>query len=152
MRISTNTIYEMGSGKISDLQAAMLKTQQQISTGRRILSPSDDPVAAAAALGVGQSIAINDQFATNRSNAKSALSEEESILQSVNSLLQSIKGLIVDAGNGSMSDQQRQTYVTQLKSNFDEMLGLANTRGSNGNYIFGGYQTAAQPFLSLIHI
>ena len=62
MRISTNTIFEMGSGKISDLQTAMFKTQQQISTGMRILSPADDPVAAASALGVGQAISINAQF------------------------------------------------------------------------------------------
>jgi len=146
MRISTNTIFEMGSGKIGDMTLAMFKTQQQIATGLRILSPADDPVAAAAALGVDQAISINNQFATNRANAKSALSEEESVLQSVTTLLQSIKTSVVGAGNASMDDSQRQAYVTQLRNNFEELLGLANTRGANGDYLFAGYQVGSKPF------
>ncbi|CAL62041.1 putative flagellar hook-associated protein 3 FlgL-like [Herminiimonas arsenicoxydans] len=147
MRISTNTIFEMGSGKIGDLQAAMLKTQQQISTNRRILAPSDDPVAAAAALGMEQAISINDQLATNRLSAKAALSEEESILQSVTLLLQSVKDIVISAGNGALDDVQRQMFATQLRGNFDELMGLANTRDSNGNYIFGGFQSSSPPFM-----
>ncbi|MNS06897.1 Flagellar hook-associated protein 3 [compost metagenome] len=146
MRISTNTIFEMGSGKIGEMTAAMYKTQQQIASGLRILSPADDPVAAAAALGVSQAISINNQFATNRANAKSALSEEESVLQSVTNMLQSLKTAVVGAGNGSLDDSQRQAYVTQLRSNFEELLGLANTRGANGDYLFGGYQVSSKPF------
>ncbi|ABR89220.1 FlgL flagellar hook-associated proteins 3 [Janthinobacterium sp. Marseille] len=146
MRISTNTIFEMGSGKIGDMTLAMFKTQQQIASGLRILSPADDPVAAAAALGIDQAISINNQFATNRANAKSALSEEESVLQSVTTLLQSIKTSVVGSGNASMDDSQRQAYVTQLRNNFEELLGLANTRGANGDYLFGGYQVGNKPF------
>ncbi|RBA25789.1 flagellar hook-associated protein FlgL [Herminiimonas fonticola] len=146
MRISTNTMYELGSRQISDLQSALVKTQQQVSSGMRILTPADDPVAAAAALGMDQALAINDQFALNRSNAKSSLSEEESILQSVTLLLQSVKDVVVGAGNGALDDQQRQMYATQLRSNFDELMGLANSRDSSGNYIFAGYQTGVQPY------
>lgn len=146
MRISTNTLFEMGSGKLGSLQAAMLKTQQQISTNLRIQSPSDDPVAAASALGVDQAISINDQFSINRQNATSALNQEESILSSVTSLLQSTKDIVVAAGNSTINDEDRQTYVTQLQSKFDELMGLANTRDARGNYIFGGYQTASKPF------
>ena len=146
MRISTNTMYELGSRQISDLQTSLFKTQQQVSSGMRILSPADDPVAAAAALGMDQALAINDQFALNRSNAKSSLSEEESILQSVNVLLQSVKDAVVGAGNGALDDQQRQMYATQLRSNFDELMALANSRDSSGNYVFSGYQATVQPY------
>ncbi|MFC7296938.1 flagellar hook-associated protein FlgL [Herminiimonas aquatilis] len=146
MRISTNTMYELGSRQISDLQTALFRTQQQVSSGMRILTPADDPVAAAAALGMDQALAINDQFALNRSNAKSALSEEESILQSVNSLLQSVKDVVVGAGNGALDDEQRKMYATQLRNNFDELMSLANSRDSSGNYIFAGYQTTVQPY------
>src|SRR5690606_25931648 len=73
MRISTNMIYDMGSSKIADLQAAMLKTQQQISTNRRVLTPADDPIASASAIGINQAISMNEQFTTNRQNAKGAL-------------------------------------------------------------------------------
>ncbi|HWV63986.1 MAG TPA: flagellar hook-associated protein FlgL [Oxalicibacterium sp.] len=146
MRISTNMMFEMGSSRISELRAEMAKTQQQISTNRRVLTPADDPIAAASAVGVNQAISMNDQFATNRNNAKNALSQEESVMQSVGDMLTSLKSVVVGAGNGSLSDDQRQTYLAELKTSFDEMLGFANTRDGNGNYIFAGYQTNTQPF------
>jgi flagellar hook-associated protein 3 FlgL len=146
MRISTSMMFDLGVSRLTDLQANLVKTQQQISTGRRVLTPSDDPVAAAAALGVSQSISMNDQYAVNRNNAKSALSDEESNLASVVTQLQNVKTIIVGAGNGSLDDTQRQDYVTQLKSIYDELLGIANTKDSLGNYMFSGYQTDTQPF------
>lgn len=146
MRISTNMIFDMGSSKISDLQASIAKTQQQISTTRRVLTPADDPVAAASALGVTQAISVNDQYAVNRQNAKSALSEQESVMANITTLLQNVKTIVVSAGNGTLDDTQRQDYVTQLKSNLDELLGAANSRDSQGNYIFSGFQTSTQPF------
>lgn len=146
MRVSTNTIFQMGTEKLGSLQAAMLKTQQQISSNLRILSPSDDPVAAASALTVNQAISVNDQFSINRQNATNALKEQESILSGVTVLLQSTKDIVVAAGNGALTDEDRQAYVTQLKSRFDELMGLANTRDGRGNYMFGGYQTASKPF------
>lgn len=146
MRISTNMMFDLGASRISDLQSALMKTQQQLSTQRRILTPADDPVAAASALGITQSISINDQFATNRQNAKNALSQQESVLQSVTALLQDVKTLVVNAGNGAMEDSQRQYLAAELRGRFDELLGLANSRDGAGNYMFGGFQIASQPF------
>lgn len=146
MRISTNTIFELGSTKISDLQAQLTKTQQQLSTQRRVLTPADDPVAAANILGITQSISINEQFSTNRQNAKNLLSQQESILQSVTSLLQDAKTLVVNAGNGALEDNQRQFLAAELHGRFEELLGLANSRDGAGNFMFGGYQIDSQPF------
>jgi flagellar hook-associated protein 3 FlgL len=146
MRISTNTIFELGSRGISDMQSALVKTQQQLSTQRRVLTPADDPVAAATALGITQSISVNEQYAANRQTARSSLSEEESVLQSVTTLLQDAKQLVVNAGNGAMEDSQRQFLAAELRGRFEELMGLANSRDGNGNYMFGGFQTATQPF------
>jgi flagellar hook-associated protein 3 FlgL len=146
MRISTNTIFELGSSRISDLQAALVKTQQQLSTQRRVLTPADDPVASATALGVSQSLSMNEQFGLNRQTAKSFLGQEESVLHSVTDLLHNVKGLIVDAGNGAIEDEQRQYLAAQLRGHFDQLLGLANSRDGTGNYMFGGFNTASQPF------
>jgi flagellar hook-associated protein 3 FlgL len=74
------------------------------------------------------------------------LYEEESVLQSVILLLQSVKDVVVGAGNGALDDKQRQMYAPQLRNNFEELMGLANSRDSSGNYIFSGYQTSIQPF------
>ena len=69
MRISTSTMYESGATRLSELQSSLMRTQQQISANRRILTPADDPVASARALEVTQSQSINKQFATNRGYA-----------------------------------------------------------------------------------
>lgn len=147
MRISTNTIYEMGSARISDLQVAQTRLQQQASTGRRILTPADDPVASARALVVAQSFAMNEQFSTNRQNVKSSLSAVEGTLAGVTSLLQDAKVLTISAGNGVLSASDRASLATELRGRFDQLLGLANATDGTGNYLFSGYQTSSQPFM-----
>lgn len=146
MRISTNTMYEAGVARMNDLQSGLLKTQQQISTGRRILTPADDPVAAARALDLTQGQSINAQFANNRVNVKNSLSQEEGVLQSVTRLIQDLKTETVHAGNGALDDTQRKFIATDLRGRFEELMGLANSRDGVGNYLFSGYQTTAQPF------
>lgn len=146
MRISTNTIFESGVARINDMQSQLMKTQQQMSTGKRILTPADDPVAAARVLDLSQGQAINSQLTTNRSAAKESLSLQESVLQSVTSLMQDAKTLTVNAGNGTLDDNQRQYIASTLSVRFDELMGLANSRDGTGNYIFAGYKVSTQPF------
>ncbi|HJV79595.1 flagellar hook-associated protein FlgL [Noviherbaspirillum sp.] len=146
MRISTNTIFDKGTARMGELQTGIARTQQQVSTGRRILSPADDPVASARALDVTNAQEINSKFATNRRTAKDSLSMAEGALQSVTSLLQDVKALVVEAGNGALDDTQRGYIATELQGRYDELLGLANSRDGVGNYIFAGYQTSTQPF------
>jgi len=146
MRISTSMIFEMGTSNLNDLMSNISKTQEQISSGLKIQTPSDDPVAAAAALGVTQAISMNTQYGVNRQNANDSLGQEESNLSSAVSLLTSVQSTVVAAGNGALDDSQRQDYVTQLKSDLSQLLGIANAKDSQGNYIFAGYQTQSQPF------
>ena len=74
MRISTNTIYEAGTNMMLQQQEKLMKTQQQLSTGRRILTPSDDPISAAQVLNIAQSASLNEQYSVNRGSASSSLS------------------------------------------------------------------------------
>lgn len=146
MRISTNTLFESGTSKLSDLQSRMMQTQQQIATGRRMLTPADDPVASARAYDISQAREVNAQYATNRQNVKSSLGLEEGVLQNVTTLLQDVKTLLVSAGNGSYSDTDRAYLATELKERFEELLGLANSGDGVGGYLFAGFQSGTQPF------
>jgi len=147
MRISTSTMYELGVSRIGDLQSSMVKTQQQIATGKKIMSPSDDPIGSARALEVAQSKSINEQYAVNRQNAKSTLSQEEQALQSVTGLIQDAQELVVTAGNGSYDDTQRKYLAAELQVRFDDLTNLANSRDAAGNFMFAGFQVLSQPFL-----
>ena len=107
MRISTNTIYETGTNLMLQQQEALIKTQQQLSTGRRILTPSDDPISAAQALNITQSASLNEQYSVNRISANSSLELEENVLGKVTSLLQDVHESTVYAGSGSLTDADR---------------------------------------------
>jgi flagellar hook-associated protein 3 FlgL len=146
MRISTNSLFDSAAARLGDMQTALQTTQQQISSGRRLLTPADDPVAAARALEVTQAQAINTQYASNRGVARDSLSLEESTLQSVTSLLQDVKTAVVNAGNGALDDTQRKYIAADLTTRFNELLSLANTKDSVGNYMFAGFQTGSQPY------
>jgi flagellar hook-associated protein 3 FlgL len=150
MRISTATMYEMGVGRITGLQASLAKTQQQLSTGRRILTPSDDPVSAAAALDVSQSQTMNAQFATNRIAAKASLNQLDGTLAGVSDIIENAKSLVISAGNATLNDQQRGFIATELRGSLDDLLGLANAKDGAGIYLFSGYQTTTQPFAKTI--
>lgn len=146
MRISTNMIYSMGVSGINEQLAATLKLQQQIAANRRILSPSDDPVAAAQALTVQQYQDINTQFATNVDYATSALAYEEGLLGSVVDIFGRLKELAIQAGNTTLKPSERAVIAVELRARFDGLLAIANTTDETGQYLFAGYKGDTQPF------
>ena len=146
MRISSNTLFDNNVAAMGQQQVRLLQTQQQVSTGRRILTASDDPVAAARALDVSQSDAMNTQYAANRSMARHTLSLAESTLQNVTSLIQDVQTATVNAGNGTLNNSDRQTIATDLSGRLQELIGLANSTDGVGNYLFAGFQSRTQPF------
>lgn len=146
MRISTQNLFETGAARLGELQSSLVKTQQQISTGRRVLTPADDPVAAARALEVSQSKTINTQYGANRQHAQSALTAVEGTLSSVTLLIQDVKTTVIAAGNGALSDAERGFQATELRGRLEALLGLANSRDAQGNYMFSGYQSTTPAF------
>ena len=146
MRVSTSMLYELGMRGVQRPQAEQLQLQQQISSGRRVVKPSDDPIAAAAVIGLQQSQAVNAQFGVNAENATSALNLEVEALGSATRVLQDIKELVVKAGNPGLQNSDRQSIATQVRGLYDELLGIANSTDGDGKYMFAGYQAAAQPF------
>ncbi|MGV3741948.1 MAG: flagellar hook-associated protein FlgL [Burkholderiaceae bacterium] len=151
MRISTNTLYESGLARMTESQASLLKTQQQISTGKRILTPADDPVGAARVLNLTQGQELNAQYAVNRQNAKNSLSLEESVLQQTTELIQDVKTLVIQAGNPSYDATQLSFIAVELQTHFDELMSIANTRDGMGNYLFSGYQLNTKPYMPSIY-
>lgn len=146
MRISTLSIYGNASSQINSLQSALARTQQQLATNRRVLTPADDPVASARALEVSQSKEMNSQFATNRSSAHSALATVEGALNNAGSLIMDIQQLVVKAGNGAMLPSDREALATELEGRLEDLLGVANSTDGAGGYLFSGYMATTQPF------
>jgi len=139
-------IFDAGVSAMNKQSASLLQIQQQIASGRRILRPSDDPVAAARALEVTQSKDILAQYTTNQSNATAALGLAETQLTSINDMFGRLKELTVQAGNATLSASDRQSIAFELRTRFDELLGIANAADGQGQYLFSGYMGSTKPF------
>lgn len=147
MRVSTSMIYDKGLGQIQAQTASLLKTQQQLASGKRILTPSDDPIAAARALEVGQSREVNQQFLTNQSTAYDRLGVVESRLVGVGDILQYARERAVQAGNAALGPQEKGYIATDMREQFSALVALANTKDAQGDYVFSGYKTDNQPYV-----
>lgn len=148
MRISTNTMFQSGINRITDLQSQQNNLQAQISTGKRIATPSDDPVAAARVLEISDTRKINESYANVRSTARSKLETMESSLTNITNLLVAAQSTLVSAGNGGYSNLERGFVATELKGTLDALVGMANTKDANGNYLYAGFRSDTQPFVA----
>ncbi|WP_426104669.1 flagellar hook-associated protein FlgL [Massilia sp. TSP1-1-2] len=146
MRIASSTIYESGTSQLNTLQSSLARTQQQIAANRRILTPSDDPIASARALEVTQSQSVNAQYAINRQNARAALTEEELTLTSATNLIHDVQDIAVKASNGVLSAADRASLAVELEGHLEDLFGLANSTDSAGDYLFGGFKSDTAPF------
>src|SRR5260221_5990198 len=146
MRISTGMIYQLGVTGMQQRQVDLMTTQQQLSSGRRLLTPADDPVGAARVLDVKQSQALNQQYQQNANSVKAGLSMQDSVLASVTTLIQDVKTLTVNAGDAALSPSNLGSIVSELQGRYQELIGLANSTDGNGQYLFAGFEGSTRPF------
>lgn len=146
MRVSTLLSQQLAVQSMLDRQSTLSKTQLQLSTGRRILTPADDPVDAALSLNLKQTIGVTEQYQRNADVARNQLGLEESTLEGGVNLLQRLRELAVQANNDVVGAEGRASIAKEVRERLDELLGLANTRGADGNYLFSGFQGQVQPF------
>ena len=147
MRISTLQAFNNGVTGIQRNYSNATRTQEQISTGNRILTPADDPVASVRLLQLEQQQNVLTQYDSNLTAAKNSLTQEEVTLNSVNTVLQRVRELAVNAGNGALDPQDRKAIAAELGEREDELLSLMNTRNARGEYLFAGFQGKTQPFV-----
>ncbi|MQQ99455.1 flagellar hook-associated protein FlgL [Glaciimonas soli] len=147
MRISTQTFYDRSLNSLQSQQTALSRLGMQVGTQTRVMTASDDPIAAIRALGIGKSLSVNAQFAASRTQANQSLGLSDNVLGNVASTTHKIKELLVQAGDNALSDVDRAAIATQLESQMDQLMGLANTRDGNGQYLYAGFKSASPPFI-----
>jgi flagellar hook-associated protein 3 FlgL len=147
MRLSTNMIFDQSVAQLQQQQTNIFKLQEQIASGRRLSSPSDDPIAAAQAVKVSGALARSEQFTTNRQAANTSLQRAEVAVRSVSTLLQDVREVALQASNGALVDSDRAALATEMRSQLGELFMLANGRDENGDFIFAGNQSSQAPFV-----
>jgi flagellar hook-associated protein 3 FlgL len=148
MRVSTAEITSQAIQAIDNQSSALQNTQNEVSTGLAVQNAADNPVAASQIVQLVQQQAQLTQYGSNLQSAQTRLSLEESSLSTATTTLQSIRDLAVQAGDATLSDTDRQQIATQIQTDIQSLLGTANTQDSNGEYLFSGYATQTQPFVT----
>ncbi|KAF0812525.1 Flagellar hook-associated protein 3 [Andreprevotia sp. IGB-42] len=146
MRVATVTIYNSGTIGMSNLQSMQTRLQNQLSSGRKLLSPSDDPIASSRALKVTETNALVTQYSTNSTSADSALRVSESTMNQLTTLIQNVQQLAINAGNPTQIATDKAALENELQGRYQELLALANQTDGNGLYLFSGYQGNTKPF------
>lgn len=147
VRMSTYQLFSRGLNPMLDIQRQVSKTQEQISTNKRVLTPADDPIASTRILQLNQELAGLKQFNNSLSTLNSRLQREESALGGVSDLIQRAQELIGQSGNGALDFDQRKTIALELQAVVDGMAQFMNSRDAGGEYLFSGYQGNNQPFV-----
>jgi flagellar hook-associated protein 3 FlgL len=131
---------------ILDRNAALVKTQNQISTGKRINSPADDPSGAVRALDIDRALSESQQFGRNSDAVTNRLTYEEQTLSDMTNLLQRVRDLTVEGANATVDVGSRNAIAQEVQARLDDLVAIANRKDANGEYLFAGFKTLTQPF------
>ena len=147
MRISTTDLQRTSMNNILSTQNRLNKTMDQVSTGKRLQQPSDDPVAASRISLLEGNTARLKIFQSNNIYAENQLSLVESTLSSLTHGLMRVDELRMQAMNGHLQVGEREILATELENKIDELMGLANTKDADGHYLFSGNQSGNAPYI-----
>lgn len=149
MRISTSWAQQLSLNSILDQQTRLSKTQMQLSSGKKILTPSDDPSAAARVVDLNQSINQTEQYQRNIDAVRQRLSLQDGLLQNSIDILQRVNELGIQGLNDTNSPSDRNAIATEMEGLKEQLAAIANTRNANGEYIFAGFKSDTQPFAQI---
>ncbi len=145
-RIASGTLYQNASLRISGGQYQLFNIQNQLSTGKRINVPSDDPVGAAALSIAKDKIELNKTFTQASDTAQSKIDVAASKTQGMVDILQRVRELAVNANSSALTAADRAMLGKEVSRLAEELAAQANAQDGLGNYIFSGSRTSVAPF------
>lgn len=147
MRLSTANLFDTSIANLQRRQNALQQQQQQLTSGKRVMQASDDPTGAARAERALASIGRVDASQRALEASRNSMTLAESALGDAGELLQKARETMLEAGNASYTDAERQSLANKLQGLRDQLLAIANRPDGAGGYIFSGQGSANPPFL-----
>lgn len=138
MRVSTGQLQQLMMTSLQRGAADFGNISQQMSTGKKILKPSDAPLDSVILMGLNKEQAALEQYNSNASNVRTALGEAETYTQSIADTLVLMRDLVLESGNGAYSLEDRQALASELRGLQESLIDSANAKDENGDYIFSG--------------
>ena len=144
MRIATSTLYDTQSNTIDNLVVRQQDLGNQLSTGKQLTMPSDDPTHIAQDLNLGTTIAQENTTVSNISDASAELNTVDSALNSLTNIVQKARSIAVQGASDTLSPTQKKSLATQVDGLLTEAIGLANTN-YGGKFVFAGTVAPSSP-------
>ena len=145
-RVSTANQYDTALRNIGQRQTALSNLQENLTSGKRVVRASDDPVSAAQAERALTRLARNETDARALDMQRNTMALAESTLGEAGDAMQAFRALVVSAGNGTHTQTERDAIAQQLMSLRDQIMGYANRKDSNGLPLFQALGSAEAPF------
>ena len=146
MKISTSLYFDLASQQLGNVQAKLTKVQEQLSTGLQIVKPSDAPDKASLVTRLQSELSRQAGYQDTLKAVNVRLTAEETALKNTSDVMFRIKELAVQAANDTLGPQDRQSIALELGTLRDQVLSMANSQDSNGNYLFSGSRSGDAAF------
>ena len=146
MKISTTLYFDRATQQLGDVQGELAKTQEQLSTGKNIVKPSDSPDKASLVTRLDSELARQAGYQETLKTVNTRLQAEETTFTNTSDVLTRIKELAIQATSDSLAPADRQSIALEISSLKDQVLSLANTQDTNGNYLFSGSRVGSPAF------
>ena len=146
-RVGTANMYDNAIRNVSARQTSLVNLQENLTSGKRVVRASDDPVSAAQAERALTRISRIQTEQRALENQRNAIAQAESTMGDAISLVQEARQLMVSAGNGTLTSNDRATIANQLQSLRDQLTAVANRTDTNGIPLLGALGSAQSPFM-----
>lgn len=146
MKISTSLYFSQATTQLGNVQGELSKTQEQLSLGKQIVKPSDMPDKAALVTRLESELSRQTGYQDTLKSVNIRLTAEETALKNTTDVMYRIKELALQAANDTLSTADRQSVALELSNLKEQVLSLANSQDSNGNYLFSGSRNGVPAF------
>lgn len=146
MRIGTQNFYDRSLFSLQTRQTELDRAQEEVSSGKKVIVPSDDPVAANSIIKLKKELDVSARFIKSQDAALRFNNEGEAHLKSMTNVLYRTQELMIQSLNGTLDAEGLKAIGLELQANYDEMLALTNSKNANGDYFYSGFKTEQTPF------
>ncbi len=148
MKVSTTYLFDRAVDQMAQGQTRLAKSQAQLASSKQVISPSDAPDQAATIERFKSMMGRQDSYETALKMVGNRLQAEESALNGVSTLMLRMKELTIQSANDTMGAEDKKVLATEMQGLRDQILSLANTKDTSGNYIFAGSRVQTPPFVA----
>lgn len=149
MRVTTQQTYVSMTQSFNDLSGDLAHVVEQMATGKQILQPSDDPIAATRITQLNRQQSAIEQYQSNIDSASAGLSQQESILDGVNNSLLAVRDDLLEAANGTNTADSLASLGQDIESLTESMVAALNYQDEDGHYVFGGTINDQPPIVAV---